>query len=321
MLGPIKDVFRDQSFPELLVGLDDPDDAAIWRLDEDRALVVTTDFFTPVVDDPRDYGAIAAANSLSDVYAMGGKPFLALNIVGLPPALPPDVGGEILRGGAEIAALAGVALAGGHTIQDEEPKYGLVVIGLVHPDKTITKTGARPGDVLFLTKPLGFGTTTTALKQQKADPADVAEVVGWMKTLNQKAAELAVEFKVRGGTDITGFSLLGHAAEVAEASGVKLRFQFEKIPFVSCAAKYAREYIFPGGAYDNKSYFNKGVTLTGAWEEWEEMLLYDPQTSGGLLLSVPAEKQNAFRQRAEEMGQPVWQIGEVLEGEGIEVLK
>lgn len=319
MLRPIKDVFQGQSFPDLLVGLDDPDDAALWRLDEDRALVVTTDFFTPVVDDPRDYGAIAAANSLSDVYAMGGKPFLALNIVGLPPAMPPEVGAEILRGGAEIAALAGVALAGGHTIQDEEPKYGLVVIGLVHPDKAMTKTGAHPGDLLFLSKPLGFGVTTTALKQQKASPEDVAEVVGWMKTLNNKAAELALQFGVRGATDITGFSLLGHAAEMAEASHVGLRIAYGKLPFISGAAKYAQEWTFPGGAFDNKAHFGKQVTLTGEWEEWAEMLLYDPQTSGGLLLSVPAEQAEGFRREAETVGQPVWQIGEVVEGSGIEV--
>ena len=187
---------------------------------------MTTDFFTPVVDDPYDYGAIAAANALSDVYAMGGRPFLALNIAALPPALPPEMISEILRGGAEIARQAGVVIAGGHTIQDQEPKYGLVVLGFVDPRHMLTKGGVQPGDVLVLSKPLGFGTTTTALKRGVADPADVTEVVGWMKRLNKTASELGLAFGVRGGTDITGFSLLGHALEMAQASGVGLRLRY-----------------------------------------------------------------------------------------------
>ena len=164
-----------------MVGLGQPDDAAVWKLDSTRALVVTTDFFTPVVDDPYDYGQIAASNSLSDVYAMGGQPFLALNVAALPPDLPAEISAEILRGGAEKCLEAGVVIAGGHTVQDKEPKYGLVVVGFVHPEKMLTKAGARVGDALVLTKPLGFGVTTTALKQQKAAPADVDEIVGWMK--------------------------------------------------------------------------------------------------------------------------------------------
>ena len=185
-----------------------------------RALVVTTDFFTPVVDDPYDYGSIAAANSISDIYAMGGQPFLALNIAALIPDLPAEINGEILRGGAEKAREAGVVIAGGHTVQDKEPKYGLVVLGFVDPKKMLTKGGARPGDALVLTKPLGFGVTTTALKEQKATPTDVAEVVRWMKRLNKNASALAVEFSLRSATDVTGFSLLGHGSEMAVASGV-----------------------------------------------------------------------------------------------------
>ena len=319
VLRPIKDIFQGQSFPDLLVGLDDPDDAAVWRLDAERALVVTTDFFTPVVDDPYDYGAIAAANSLSDVYAMGGKPFLALNIACLPPQLPPEVGSEILRGGAQVAKEAGVALAGGHTVQDEEPKYGLVVLGFVHPGQIISKSGARPGDVLVLTKPLGFGVSTTALKQQKAAAEDVAEVVGWMKRLNKQASELALEFGLRGGTDITGFSLLGHAAEMASASGVGLQFDYSKLPFVSGAAKYAQQWTFPGGASDNRLYFADQVRFNGQWEEWEQMLLFDPQTSGGLLLSVPEDHLAQFLEKAGQTGLPVWQVGSVVVGRGIVV--
>lgn len=203
-----------------MVGLDGPDDAAVWRLDDQRALVITTDFFTPVVDTPYEYGAIAAANSLSDIYAMGGQPFLALNIAALPPDLPAELSGEILRGGAEKCREAGVVVAGGHTVQDKEPKFGLVALGFVDLRHLMTKGGARPGDVLVLTKPLGFGVTTTALKRGVAAPEDVHEVIGWMSRLNAKAAQLANEFGVRGGTDITGFSLLGHGWEMAKASGV-----------------------------------------------------------------------------------------------------
>lgn len=319
MLRPVKDLFQGQSFPNLLVGLDDPDDAAVWRLDQDRALVVTTDFFTPVVDDPYEYGAIAAANSLSDVYAMGGQPFLALNILALPPKLPPEIGAEILRGGAEVAIQAGIALAGGHTIQDEEPKYGLVVLGFVHPERIISKRGARPGDVLVLTKPLGFGVTTTALKQQKAAPEDVAEVVGWMKRLNQTASDLALEFGVRGGTDITGFSLLGHAAEMAQASNVALEFYFDRIPLVSGAQKYAQAWTFPGGAFDNRAYFIDQVQFIGDWEEWEQMLLFDPQTSGGLLLCLAQDQVDSFLKKAQDHDLAAWQIGRVVDGEGIVV--
>jgi len=319
VLRPVKGVFDGLSFPDLLVGLDDPDDAAVWRLDDDRALVVTTDFFTPVVDDPYDYGAVAAANSLSDVYAMGGKPFLALNILGLPPAMAEDVGGRILLGGAEVAKQAGVALAGGHTIQDEEPKYGLIVLGFVDPDKIITKSGARPGDRLLLTKPLGAGVTTSALKKQAADPADVAEVVGWMKRLNDKAARLAVAHGVHGGTDVTGFSLLGHGAEIAAASGVRLQFDYGRIPILEGAKRYAREWHFPGGASDNRLYFQGQVTVEGKLEEWELMLLFDPQTSGGLLLSVPEARAAALLAEAEKDGFPIWEVGRVVEGAGIEV--
>ncbi len=319
MLRPIQGIFAPGDYPDLLVGLGDPDDAAVWRLDDGRALVATTDFFTPVVDDAYDYGAIAAANALSDVYAMGGQPFLALNVAALPPDLPPELISEILRGGAEKVREAGVVIAGGHSIQDKEPKYGLIVLGFVDPARMLTKGGARAGDILVLSKPLGFGTTTTALKQGKADPADVSEVVGWMKRLNRTAAELALEFGLRGGTDITGFSLLGHALEMAQASGVGLRLDFEKIPLTSGARRYAADFIFPGGASDNRLYFGPQVRFAPGIDEASRMLLFDPQTSGGLLLSVPAGSLEALLCRAEELEQPLWPVGEVVEGEGIEV--
>jgi selenide,water dikinase len=299
------------------VGLGEPDDAAVWKLDDQRALVVTTDFFTPVVDDAYDYGAIAAANALSDIYAMGGKPFLALNIAAMPPDLPTEVISDILRGGLDIARQADVVIAGGHTIQDKEPKYGLVVMGFADPRRMLTKTGLQVGDMLVLTKPLGFGTTTTALKREQANPADVAEVVSWMKKLNQTAAELAVEHELRGGTDVTGFSLLGHALEMAEASKVGIRLSYQKIHFTSGARRYAEEYIFPGGTYDNRLYFGSNVHFDPSLDEPAQLLLFDAQTSGGLLLSVPPSKLEGLQVHAAELDQPLWVIGDVVQGKGI----
>jgi selenide, water dikinase len=302
-----------------LVGLAAPDDAAVWRLSEDKAIVVTTDFFTPVVDTAYEYGAIAAANSLSDVYAMGGLPFLALNIAALPDNLPTEISTEILRGGAEKAREAGVVIAGGHTVKDKEPKYGLVVIGFVDPRKMISKSGLNVGDILVLTKPLGGGVTTTALKQEKALDSDVKEAIKWMSRLNKTAGQLAVEFNLRGGTDITGFGLFGHGTEMADAAGVSLHIEFSKLPFLSGARGYAEKGIFPGGAFDNKKHFEKNVQFDGKLDDSSQMLLFDPQTSGGLLLGVPKEKLISFEKRAMELDQPVWVIGEVRAGQGIEV--
>ena len=319
MLRPIKDVFSAASFPDLLVGLREPDDAAVWRLDKDRAIVVTTDFFTPVVDDAYDYGSIAAANSMSDVYAMGGQPFLALNVAALPDDLPGEISSEIIRGGAEKAREAGVVIAGGHTVKDKEPKYGLVVIGFVDPRKMLSKGGLQVGDALVLTKPLGFGVTTTALKRELAEAQDVQEAVDWMKRLNKTAGQLANEFSLRGGTDITGYSLLGHGMEMANASGVALKFEFGKIPFISCARKYAEKGCFPGGAMDNKLHFESKVAFADSIDEQNQMLLFDPQTSGGLLLGVPQETLESFLVRAEEMGQFARVIGRAETGSGIKV--
>jgi selenide,water dikinase len=301
------------------VGLREPDDAAVWRLDEDRALVVTTDFFTPVVDDPYDYGAIAAANSMSDVYAMGGRPFLALNIAALPEDLPYEISSEIIRGGAEKAREAGVVIAGGHTVKDREPKYGLVVIGFADPRRILGKGGLAIGDALILTKPLGFGVTTTALKREQAEEHDVQEVVDWMKRLNKTASHLATEFGLQGGTDVTGYSLLGHGLEMAAASGVSLTFDLEQIPFIAGARKYAEMGCFAGGAFDNKSFFESSVKFAESIDEENRMLLFDPQTSGGLLLGVSGEKLESFLARAKELDQPVWVIGRVEAGSGLRV--
>jgi selenide,water dikinase len=302
------------------VGLSAPDDAAVWKLGEDRALVVTTDFFTPVVDDPYDYGAIAAANSLSDVYAMGGQPFLALNIAALPPDLAPEISAEILRGGAEKAREAGVVIAGGHSVQDKEPKYGLIALGFLELGKMMTNSSAQPGDAMVLSKPLGFGTTTTALKNAQADPEDVAEVVGWMTRLNKTTAELAAHAEVRGATDITGFGLMGHGWEMVQASGVGLRIEWEKIPFTNGAHRYGADFIFPGGAFDNHSFFSPHVHFSKELQEWEQMLLFDPQTSGGLLLCVAPDKLETLLVGAKKVGQQLWVIGEVVEGDEINVI-
>ncbi|MFU8771666.1 MAG: selenide, water dikinase SelD, partial [Anaerolineales bacterium] len=290
-----------------------------WRLEEDRALVITTDFFTPIVDNPYDYGAIAAANSMSDVYAMGGKPFLALNIAAFPNDLPAEILSEVLRGGAEKALEAGVVVAGGHTIQDKEPKFGLIVLGLLHPGRMLTKTGARVGDLLVLSKPIGTGVITTAFKRDLAAPEDLKEAVEWMKRLNNFLAEMAEDVQLQGGTDITGFGLMGHAWEMASASGVGLRLSFEKIPFLQGAQRYAQEWIFPGGSIDNRAFYGQYVRFSADFEEAYQVLLFDAQTSGGLLLAVPPEKMEDLMQRSTERGQPLWVIGEVVESPGIEV--
>jgi selenide,water dikinase len=320
VLHPLEKIFKAGDYPDLLVGLADPDDASVWRLDEQRALVVTTDFFTPVVDDPYTFGAIAAANSLSDVYAMGGKPFLALNIAALPPDLPSEMLAEIIRGGGEKAREAGVVIAGGHTIQDKEPKYGLVVIGLVDNDRVMTKGGARPGDRLVLTKPLGFGAITTAIRQEKASQEDILEVTDWMMKLNQAASELAVANGVRGATDITGFGLMGHSCEVSQASHARLIIDYDRLPILGSAIKYAYMHTFAGGAFDNLHYYDPRVQIHKQLDEVRKMLLFDPQTSGGLLMAVPPREIDSLKEQAESIGQPVWEIGEVVEGAGVEVV-
>lgn len=317
MLRPLQNLFEPQHYPHLLAGLTAPDDAAVWQLDAERALILTTDFFTPVVDTPYDYGAIAAANSLSDVYAMGGVPFLALNVAALPPDLPEDLSAEIILGGAHTIRAAGVVLAGGHTVQDKEPKFGYVVAGFCHPQRVLTKGGAQPNDLLLLTKPLGTGCITTALKRGLVDPTDLSEAVGWMKRLNDKAGQLAREFNATAATDITGFGLLGHASEMAQASNVALHLHFNQIPLLRGAHHYAQEWIFPGGSSDNRLIFDSPVEFAPQIDEALQMLLFDAQTSGGLLFSLPPKNLPALRQRAAALGQPVWQIGRVQSGSGI----
>ena len=319
VLRPLRALFRPQDYPDLLVGLAVADDAAVWRITDDVAVILTLDFITPVVDDPHLYGAIAAANALSDVYAMGGRVVLALNIAAFPQDLPPEMVSEILRGGAEAVIEGGGVLAGGHTIDDEEPKYGLAVMGLVHPQRIITKAGARPGDTLVLTKPLGVGLVATAAKGDEANPAHLAEATASMSRLNRWAAELLGTAGVHALTDITGFALLGHGCEIAEKSGVRLRFDLQRLPFVSGAREYADAWLFPAGACNNETAYKSCVSFAPGIPEEVQQLLYTPETSGGLLAALSAEKVPGLLAACAAAGQDCWVVGEVVEGEGVEI--
>ncbi len=272
----------------LIVGIETSDDAAIYKVTDDIAMIQTVDFFTPIVDDPYMFGQIAAANSLSDVYAMGGEPKVALNIVGFPNCLDPAILGEILAGGADKVKEAGAVLVGGHSVQDDEPKYGLCVSGFVHPDKVFKNYGCKPGDVLILTKQIGSGVVNTAIKAQMASEASIKEAVTVMSSLNKKAKEVVEHYPVTACTDITGFGLLGHCCEMATASEVTFEIKVEEIAYMEEAISYAKMGLVPAGAYRNREHSGKLVEMSGVAEHYVD-LLYDPQTSGGLLVSVAPE--------------------------------
>ncbi len=275
---------------KLIVGLDTADDAAVYKLDDEKAIIQTLDFFTPIVDDPKDFGRIAAANSLSDVYAMGGEPTLALNIVGFPNCLPIEILGEILAGGAEKMQEAGALLVGGHTIEDDEPKYGLSVTGLVHPDKVLSNANAQVGDVLIITKPIGVGVMNTAIKGGMASEDEIKKAIEIMAYLNKDAANGMKQVHVNTCTDITGFGLIGHLYEVAKASGVTIELEANKVPIMLGAREHAEMGLIPAGMYKNKAYVGRHVEVAPEIEEVLEDLLHDPQTSGGLLISLPADE-------------------------------
>jgi selenide,water dikinase len=303
-----------------VVGLGAPDDAAVWKLDDGRALVVTTDFFTPIVDDPYDYGAIAAANALSDLYAMGATPIFALNIAALPKSLPAEVTEAIVRGGAEKVREAGAVIAGGHTVQDDEPKFGLVGVGLASLERLLTKGGLKVGDVLFLTKPIGTGVTATALKRGGAAAEDVAEAVAWMKTLNARSAALALQHGASGATDITGFGLLGHAVEMAQASGVRLELFGAEVPLLHGAVRYAEAGYIPQGSRDNRAHFQPSVTFAPGVGDTLATLFFDAQTSGGLLFGLPPSRLPTVLTEAALAGVDVWPVGRVRSGAGVHVI-
>ncbi len=321
VINPFGAVFNQADYPDLMIGLEKADDAAVLRLNDEQALVFTTDFFPPPVDDPYDYGAIAAANSISDIFAMGGKPLMALNVTALPADLPKEMISEIFRGGAEKAKEAGCPIVGGHTIRDNEPKYGLAVVGMVHPDKILYKGKLKIGDKIVLTKPIGFGVTVTASKVGLADEEDLNTVIRWMKTLNGTAAELAVEFGSLTGTDVTGFSLLGHSWELVRNSepGIGLRYDYDAIPFTPNYEKYMEMGMFSAGANENYNFYLDHVRFSDRIDENHQMMLFDPQTSGGLLLGIAPDRIDAFMDKAEEKGQFARIIGEAVSGFGIEV--
>jgi selenide, water dikinase len=268
----------------LMVGIETSDDAAVYKIDDEKAIIQTLDFFTPVVDDPYTYGQIAAANSLSDVYAMGGKPLVALNIVCFPLCLPIEVLGEILRGGADKVLEAGAVVVGGHTVDDNEPKYGLSVTGMVHPSKVLKNYGCKAGEVIILSKPLGVGIINAAIKGDAASKEAYDKAVKVMAELNKYSAEVITNYDISACTDITGFGFMGHSYEMASASKVTLKFNKDKIPYIAEAKEYAQMGLVPGGAYRNKEYLKGKYSLNNV-PEWLEDILFDPQTSGGLMFS------------------------------------
>jgi selenide,water dikinase len=306
----------------LLVGFSHADDAAVYRLPSGETIVQTVDFFTPVVDDPYEYGAIAAANSLSDIYAMNGRPLFALNIACFPKQYPAELWREVLRGGAEKAIEAGIPIAGGHTVDDMEPKYGLVVTGIVDPNNFWTNIGAQAGDAIILTKPIGTGLITTALKNGDVDSKDAREAIEAMKTLNRAAQTVLSGFDVHACTDITGNGLLGHAAEVAKASKVRLEFSLTKVPFFATALRLAPDGKFPGGSRANRRYLGDYVSVAERLPEDQVWLLFDSQTSGGLLAFLPkSQLEEALTQLHAAGIASAAHVGWVHHGSGIEIVK
>ncbi len=316
VLQPLSDNFTSTDFPQVLVGLSEPDDAAVYLLDERKAIISTTDFFPPVVDTPYEFGAIAAANALSDVYAMGGDPLLAINLVAFPEDLPLAILQEILRGGAEKVREAGAVIAGGHSISDPEPKYGLSVTGLVDTDRIIRKSGARPGDKLLLSKALGTGVITTALKRGIAKSSHLDDAVASMSRLNGSAARLAQQFAVHAMTDITGFGLAGHGQEMARLSQVDLHLEFANLHWLPGTMAYAEDGVFPGGMGRNRDCFSPWVEFDDSPRAHHESLLYDPQTSGGLLMAVAQDNAEALLRELADVGENAALIGTVAAGTG-----
>ena len=283
-------------------------------------MVLTLDFFAPLVDDPYSYGAIAAANALSDVYAMGAEVTLALNIAAFPEDMPHETIAQILRGGADKVAEAGGVIAGGHTVIDAEPKYGLCVLGLVHPQRIFAKSGARPGDLLYLTKPLGTGIVTTAAKFDKAKPEHLQAAIDSMTSLNRHPSHVARAVEAHALTDVTGYAILGHGFEMADASGAALRFSAARLPLLPGALEYASREIVTGGAARNREHLRNKVTFADGISEEMRHVLFDPQTSGGLLLAVGTDKAADVEAGFAAAELPVWQVGDVVKGKGVRVV-
>jgi selenide, water dikinase len=315
VLRPLQEIFPFGARTDLLVGLDHPDDAAVWRISPDRAVVFTADFFTPIVDTPYEFGAIAAANALSDIYAMGGEPILALNLCAFPADLPLEIMQKIIRGGAEKVRESGAVLAGGHSIQDRELKFGMAVLGMVNPSRIMRKNRAQVGDRLFLTKPLGNGVIATALQRQKAKPRHVKEAIRWMMQLNSSFLPLIKEIPLLAGTDVSGFGLVGHASEMAQLSSVRIRLDFSSIPFLPGAEEYSGKDMISGGTRNNWNYFKSRTVYDRRSPMKDLLLVFDAQTSGGLLLCVPMDRMELFARMRKSVKSPMWEIGSVVEGE------
>jgi selenide,water dikinase len=304
----------------MLVGFETHDDAGVFQLTPDLALVQTVDFFTPMVDDPYTFGAIAAANALSDVYAMGGTPVTALNVLAFPTkTVGAEVLAEILRGGADKATEAGVSILGGHTVEDEVPKYGMAVTGTVHPQRVITNAGGKAGDRLLLTKPIGVGIYTTALKSGVLDRDGELEVCRWMATLNKAAGQVMATFGAHACTDVTGFGLLGHLLEMTRGSGLGAEIAFEAVPLLPRALELARADEVPGGSERNLAHVAPCVRFDESLDQAQKLVLADAQTSGGLLMAVAPDQADAMRTELLAAGVSVWEIGRLVVGEGITV--
>jgi len=302
------------SDPNLLVGLDTSDDAGVYRINDTTAIVQTLDFFTPIVDNPYDFGQIAATNAISDVYAMGGTPITALNIVAFPiTTMDKGILSEILRGAGDKLIEAGVTLVGGHSIDDQEPKFGLAVTGIVHPDKIRTNAGAQPGDQLILTKPIGVGICTTSLKNNLLSIKEIKNVTKVMTTLNKKAAEVMANYNVHAVTDVTGFGLLGHASEMAQGSNVGLNIYYEQVPVLPRVRELAEAGAVPGGTKSNFAHIVDIVTYPDALDQIARWILCDAVTSGGLLIAISNDEADAFVQELQEQGVDARSIGEVTE--------
>lgn len=319
-LVKLLDGFRTHTDPNLIVGYDKSDDASVYRLSDDLALVQTTDFFPPIVDDPFLYGQIAAANAISDIYAMGGEPKLALNIMCLSGGMEKETVQEILRGGYDKAYEAGVIITGGHTIQGAEPIYGLAVSGFVDPGKVLTNSGARPGDTLILTKPLGIGILTTAAKADLVEREVLDRIYAQMATLNKYARDIMVKYPVHSCTDVTGFALLGHSFEMAQGSGVTIRLNTADIPYHPEAYEMAEMGFIPAGAYRNREYAEAGVRVEGNVSRAMLDICYDPQTSGGLLMAIPEEAADECLAELRETIPQAACIGHVTEFDGHSII-
>lgn len=294
------------------MGIDGVDDAGVYKLTDDMALVLTLDFFPPIVDDPYIFGQVAAANALSDIYAMGGRPITALNILAVPANIPAEITGDILRGGADKVAEAGAVIAGGHSVKDNELKYGLAVTGLVHPDKILANKGALTGDHLLLTKPLGTGIISTAVKKSIASPQEIETLTKSMTALNKAAAETAIEYGAHAVTDITGFGLAGHTFEMAKASNVSVEIQFDQLKLLPGTIKHARAGALTGGANATRQYLEGKIELASALEKHAHDIVYDAQTSGGLLLAIAPEKANDCLAKLKDCGLNAADIGRVI---------